>query len=377
MKQLLSDLQQELPGWLQLLEQMVNMESPSTDKALVDRFARFVGSQFEAIGGTVDFVPTERFGDHLRVKFPGKSSKGILLLGHTDTVFPTGEVARRPFQITHDRASGPGVFDMKAGIVIMWSALRALLKTGNPLEHPITVLLTSDEEVGSSTSRALLESEASSARAVLVLEPSLPGGVLKTARKGVGRFTIKSIGRAAHAGVDPAKGINAIEEIARQVLSLQAMSNADLGTTVTVGVIQGGTRSNVVPAEAAVEVDVRVATNQEASRMTTALHALRPYLSGARLEIRGAINRPPMERTADTVGLFELARTIGAELGIAVDEGSTGGASDGNFTSALGVPTLDGLGAVGDGAHALGEYVDIASLPMRAALIAGLIQRIH
>jgi glutamate carboxypeptidase len=377
MKQLLSYLQQESPGALQLLEQMVNMESPSTDKALVDRFARFVGTQFEAIGGTVDYVPAERFGDHLRVKFPGKTSEKILLLGHTDTVFPVGEVAKRPFRNTNGKATGPGVFDMKAGILIMWSALRALLKTGSPLEHAVTVLLTSDEEVGSTTSRTLLESEAGSARAVIVLEPSLPGGILKTARKGVGRFTIKAIGRAAHAGVDPAKGINAIEEIARQVLSLQAMSNAGLGTSVTVGVIQGGTRSNVVPAEAAIEVDVRVATNDEASRMTTAIHALRPQLSGARLEIRGAINRPPMERTSDTVRLLELARSIGSELGIDIDEGSTGGASDGNFTSALGIPTLDGLGAVGDGAHAIDEYVDVASLPLRAALVAGLIQRIH
>jgi glutamate carboxypeptidase len=377
MKQLLSYLQQELPGGLQLLEQLVNMESPSTDKVLVDRFARFVGSQFDAIGGTVDFIPVERFGDHLRVNFPGKTSEKILLLGHTDTVFPVGEVAKRPFHITNGTAAGPGVFDMKAGILIMWSALRALRNTGNPLEHAITVLLTSDEEVGSATSRTLLESEGRSARAVFVLEPSLPGGVLKTSRKGVGRFTIKGIGRAAHAGVDPAKGINAIEEIARQVLLLQAMSNEELGTSVTVGVVQGGTRSNVVPAEAAIEVDVRVATNDEASRMTTAIHTLQPQLPGARLEIRGAINRPPMERTTDTVRLFELARSIGTEVGIDINEGSTGGASDGNFTSALGIPTLDGLGAVGDGAHAIHEYVDIASLPYRAALIAGLIQRIH
>jgi len=264
---------------------------------------------------------------------------------------------------------------MKAGILIMWSAMRALMKTGKALENDITVLLTSDEEVGSSTSLALLEREAVSASAVFVLEPSLPGGVLKTARKGVGRFTIKAIGRAAHAGVDPAKGINAIEEIARQVLSLQAMSNAGLGTTVTVGVIQGGTRSNVVPAESAVEVDVRVATMEESSRMTMAIHALRPQLPGARLEIRGAINRPLMIRTTDTVRLFDLARSIGNELGVTIGEGATGGGSDGNFTSALGIPTLDGLGAVGDGAHSVDEYVDIASLPMRAALVAGLIQR--
>jgi glutamate carboxypeptidase len=377
MKQLLSYLQQELPVGLQFLEQMVNMESPSTDKALVDKFARFVGSQFEAIGGTVEYVPTEKFGDHLRINFPGKNTNRIILLGHTDTVFPPGEVAKRPFRNTNGRATGPGVFDMKAGILIMWSALRSLMNTGKPLENDITVLLTSDEEVGSSTSLGLLEREAISASAVFVLEPSLPGGVLKTARKGVGRFTIKAIGRAAHAGVDPAKGINAIEEIARQVLSLQAMGNAGLGTSVTVGVIQGGTRSNVVPAEAAVEIDVRVVTMEESSRMMTAIHALQPQLPGARLEIRGAINRPPMVRTTDTVRLFELARSIGNELGVTIGEGSTGGGSDGNFTSAMGIPTLDGLGAVGDGAHSVDEYVDIASLPMRAALVAGLIQRIH
>jgi glutamate carboxypeptidase len=377
MKQLLSYLQQELPGGLQLLEQMVNMESPSSDKVLVDRFARFVGSQFETIGGAVDYIPVERFGDHLRVKFPGKTSEKILLLGHTDTVFSVGEVAKRPFQITNGTATGPGVFDMKAGILIMWAALRALRNIGDPLEHAVTVLLTSDEEVGSTSSRTLLESEAGSALAVFVLEPSLPGGVLKTSRKGVGRFTIKAMGRAAHAGVDPTKGINAIEEIARQVLSLQSMSNAALGTCVTVGVIQGGTRSNVVPAEAEVEVDVRVASNDEAVRMTKALRGLQPQLPGARLEIRGAINRPPMERSTNTVRLFELARSIGTGLGVDIDEGSTGGASDGNFTAALGIPTLDGLGAVGDGAHSIDEYVEIASLPMRAALLAGLIQRIH
>jgi len=376
MKQLLSYLQQELPSGLQLLEHMVNMESPSTDKLLVDRFARFVGSQFEIIGGAVDYIPSERFGDHVRVRFAGRSAKKLLLLGHTDTVFPVGEVATRPFHISDGRATGPGVFDMKAGIFLMWSALRALMHTQKQFDSSITVLLTSDEEVGSTTSRALLESEAGGSCAVLVLEPSLPGGVLKTARKGVGRFTIKAIGRAAHAGVDPAKGINAIEEIARQVVRLQAMGDADLGTTVTVGVIQGGTRSNVVPAESAIEVDVRVATTQEAARMAAAMHALQPYLPGARLEIRGGINRPPMERTADTARLFELARAVGAELGIGIQEGSTGGASDGNFTSALGIPTLDGLGAVGDGAHAVGEYVDVESLPYRAALVAGLIERL-
>jgi len=376
MKHLLPYFQQELPAGLQFLESMVNMESPSTDKMLVDRFARFVGSRFESIGGAVDYSRAERFGDHLRVTFKGQSPERILLLGHTDTVFPAGESAKRPFRITGSSATGPGVFDMKAGILLMWMALRGLTHDKSPLANSVTVLLTSDEEVGSTSSRALLEAEAGMAKAVLVLEPSLPGGTLKTARKGVGRFTIKAVGRAAHAGIDPRKGINAIEEIAHQVLKLQSMGD-NSGTTVTVGVIQGGTRSNVVPAEAAVEVDVRIASAEAAERISNGIHSLEPHLSGAKLEVRGAISRPPMVRTADTARLFSLAQSVGAEMGIDIQEGSTGGASDGNFTSALGIPTLDGLGAIGDGAHSTDEFVDIPSLPFRAALIAGLIQRIR
>jgi glutamate carboxypeptidase len=373
MKQLLSYLDQELPAGLQFLEQMVNMDSPSTEKILVDRFARFVGSRFEALGGAVEFVPVERFGDHLRVRFGPTGSDRILLLGHTDTVFSSGEAAKRRFQITDGRATGPGVFDMKAGILLMWSAIKALLHRQQELDRSITVLLTSDEEAGSTTSRELLEAEARYARAVLVLEPSLPGGVLKTARKGVGRFTIKAIGRAAHAGIDPSRGVNAIEEIARQVSALHALNNTTMGTTISVGLIQGGTRLNVVPAEAAVEVDVRAVTMEEASRVATEIHALQPQLPGARLEIRGGFNRPPMERNDATVRLFEQAKRIGLELGMTIEEGSTGGGSDGNFTSALGVPTLDGLGAIGDGAHAIDEYIEVGSLSHRAALVAGLI----
>jgi glutamate carboxypeptidase len=262
---------------------------------------------------------------------------------------------------------------MKAGILLMWMAVDALKNVSVGSQPSVTVLLTSDEEVGSNSSRGLIESEASPCRAVFVLEPSLPGGALKTARKGVGRFKVKAIGRAAHAGIDPEKGVNAIEEIARQILKIQKMNAPDRGTTVTVGVVQGGTRSNVVPAEAAAEIDVRITAVEEAERVTKMFKALEPELPGARLEIRGSINRPPMERTSETARLFELARVVATQLGIELHEGSTGGASDGNFTSALGIPTLDGLGAVGDGAHAVHEWVDVESLPQRAALLAGLI----
>src|SRR5436190_518239 len=269
MKEFLALLQRDLTETLLFLERMVNMDSPSLDKALVDRMARFVGSQFEAIGGRVEYVPAERFGDHLVVRFEGASKERVLLLGHTDTVFPAGEAARRPFTVGSDRATGPGVFDMKAGIAVMWSALRAL----GELPRSVTVLLNSDEELGSVSSRDLIQREAAAASAVLVLEPSLPGGVLKTARKGVGRFTVKAIGRAAHAGVDPERGINAIEEIAHQVLQLQRLSDPSRGTTVTAGLIQGGTRVNVVPSEAAVEVDVRASTMEEAERISRIVRA--------------------------------------------------------------------------------------------------------
>jgi glutamate carboxypeptidase len=265
---------------------------------------------------------------------------------------------------------------MKAGILLMFMAANGIQQTRGGFRKNITMLLTSDEEVGSSSSRGLIETEATGCGAVLVLEPSLPGGALKTTRKGVGRFTVKAIGRASHAGIDPSKGINAIEELARQIVRLHAMTDLRRGTTVTVGVVQGGTRSNVVPAEAAAEVDVRITSLEEAARITNAVKNLSPELPGARLEIRGSINRPPMERTAETVRLFEAARKIAAGMSIDLKEGSTGGASDGNLTSALGVPTLDGLGPVGDGAHAVDEWVDTVSLPHRAALIAELIEAV-
>ena len=357
-----------LPEALRLLEEMVAMESPSDDKALVDSFGQFVAAQFAAIGGRIEIVPDGKFGNHLIVRFGPGAAKPVILLGHLDTVFSRGEIQKRPFARSDNRAAGPGVFDMKGGIALMWMAMRTL---GH--QHDVTVLLTSDEEVGSNASRALIEKEAAGARAVFVLEPSLPGGVLKTARKGVGRFTLKAIGRAAHAGIDPTKGINAIEEISHQVLKLQKMSDVARGTTVTVGVVQGGTRSNVVPAEAAVEIDARVTSMDEAARIANSIRSLQPVLDGARLEVRGGISRPPMERTTDSVKLFEIARSVAAGLGVDLKEGSTGGASDGNLTSALGVPTLDGLGPIGDGAHSVDEYIEVNSLVMRAQLIAGLI----
>jgi len=371
MNSLVGHFTQQLPRALSLLETMVTMESPSFDKTLVDKFAQFAGARFAEIGGDVRYIPVDRFGDHMIARFGSESPSRVMLLGHTDTVWTAGEILNRPFRLEAGRASGPGVFDMKAGIVLMWMALQ------HAPAQAVTVLLTSDEEIGSHSSRSLIESEARQCAAVLVLEPSLPGGTLKTSRKGVGVFTLKAMGQAAHAGIAPDKGVNAIEEISRQILKLQQMTDRARGTTVTVGVVRGGTRSNVVPAEAAAEVDVRVTSSEEAERITTRIRSLTPEVPGARLEIRGAITRPPMQRNAQTARLFEVARAAGAAIGLDLREGSTGGGSDGNFTSAIGIPTLDGLGAIGGGAHAVDEWVDVAALPQRAALLAALIEKLN
>ena len=236
MKKVLATLEELLPEGIEFLEQMVDMESPTFDKPLVDKLGKYVAGRFESVGGQVSFTPVQGFGNHLRVGFAGQGDRPILLLGHIDTVFPAGEVARRPFRIEGDIARGPGVFDMKAGIAMMWMAIRTVIATREHLSNPVTVLLTSDEEVGGASSQKLIEEEAKKAQAVLVLEPSLPGGILKTARKGVGRFTLKAIGKAAHSGINPADGINSIEEISHQVLKLQSMTDTERGTTVTVGV---------------------------------------------------------------------------------------------------------------------------------------------
>ncbi len=376
MKEILTDLETRLPDGIALLHQMVDMDSPSYDKPLVDRLVRFLAGRFEQIGGRVTITPVAGFGDHLGIHFPGSSDRTIMLLGHTDTVFSAGEANRRPFNIEGDVATGPGVFDMKAGIAMMWMALSTLLDTRGGLTNPVTVLLTSDEEIGGASSQKLIEAEARKAQAVLVLEPSLPGGSLKTDRKGVGRFTVKAIGKAAHSGINPGAGVNSIEEIAHQILRLHSMNDSDRGTSVTVGVIKGGTRSNVVPAETGIEVDTRTSTPQEVERITTAIRGLSPVLDGSRLEVRGGINRPPMERTRETARMFGIAREIAAALGQALEEGSTGGASDGNFTAALGIPTLDGLGPIGLGPHQLDEHILLSSLAWRTALVAGLTERL-
>jgi glutamate carboxypeptidase len=296
----------------------------------------------------------------------------VLLLGHFDTVWPIGTLQRMPLRRHGDRLHGPGTFDMKAGIAIGIAAAIALRATPTP-HPPITMLWTADEEVGSSTSRAVIEAEARQSRAVLVLEPALPGGALKTARKGCGEYEVIVHGVAAHAGLDPGKGASAIHELASLIASIERLQDLERGITVNAGVISGGTRPNVVAEEARATIDVRAKTMADAAAVDAQLRRLQPVRPGTRLTLQGGFERPPLERTDAVAALFMRAAAVAQAFGRDLREGSAGGGSDGNFTAALGVPTLDGLGAVGDGAHAAHEHVDASALPWRAALLAGLI----
>lgn len=352
---------------IDLLGRLVGIESPSDDAPSLARFASAVEELFGEFG-VMDPV-----GTHRRLRVEGGEGHAVALC-HYDTVWPLGTLERIPFSVDREViARGPGCFDMKGGIVVLYFALQALRAHGLEPKHTLTVLFTSDEEVGSPSSRALIEESARGAALAYVLESPLPGGTLKTARKGTGDYFLKITGRAAHAGVEPQMGISAISELAHQTLALHALNDYVVGTTVNVGVVHGGTRPNVVAAEAEAKVDVRVPSLAEADRIDTAIRGLQPKLPGAQLHIDGGLNRPPMERSAAMAALFEKARANAAAMGVELQEGSTGGGSDGNFTAAMGVPTLDGLGPEGEGAHAAHEHVLTESLPRRAALLAGLL----
>jgi glutamate carboxypeptidase len=364
------------------IRELVEIESPSDNKAAVDRIAEAVAHKFSRLGGEVRFHRAQDFGSHLQVNFGGKSAKPVMLLGHYDTVYPLGTLATMPSRVANNKLTGPGVLDMKSGIALMLHALGGLQEwhskeqTGG-LPRPVTVLLVSDEEVGSESSRAITESLAKKAAAVLVLEPSYGRhGALKTARKGVGEYLVKVTGKASHAGLDFQKGVNAILELARQIEKISTFTDLKKGLTVNVGIVSGGSRTNVVPAEAAAQVDVRIARIKDAAGIDKKMRSLRPFNHKCKIEITGGINRPPMERTAGVAALYSQAVAIARELGWKLAEAAVGGGSDGNFTASLGIPTLDGLGGVGDGAHATHEHILISELPRRAALIAGLIEAV-
>jgi glutamate carboxypeptidase len=365
----------ERPWLLDTIRSLARLESPTDDKAAVDRCGAEIAARLTTIGGRVSKLPRTDRGDHLLAEF-GCGTSQILLLGHFDTVWPVGQIERMPLEIRDGRLHGPGVFDMKTGIALGMLATRALLETGAALSKRIVMLWTTDEEVGSQTSRAAIEDEARRSDAVLVLEPSLPGGMLKTSRKGVGSYELVVRGVAAHAGVDPEKGASAVQELAHQILRINALQDLARGTSINVTQIRGGARTNVIPDEARAVVDVRATTSAGMDEVSSRFASLQPLDARTSLDVRGGFDRPPLERTAAVERLYIQARAIAREIGHDLSEGSTGGGSDGNFTAALGVPTLDGLGAIGDGAHALHEHVEVDALPDRAGLIAALLTSI-
>jgi glutamate carboxypeptidase len=363
------------PEMLEMIAELVGIESPTEDPAGVNRCVALVEGWIRASGGKSQRFRQRTAGDLLVGRFgPARSvGKPLMLLGHLDTVWPQGTLKKMPFRVRQGRAWGPGVLDMKAGVVMALSALRMLLDA-ELLNRPVWFLLNSDEETGSLCSRALTESLARKCSAVFVMEPAqgIPGAY-KTARKGVGNYHLRVHGVAAHSGVDFDRGHSAVVELGRQIERASAFTDLARGITVNAGVIGGGTRSNVVAAEAWAEFDVRIARAADAKRMDRRFRSLRAIDRKCRLEVSGGLNRPPMERTAGTVALFRRAATMAAGLGFSLQEAATGGGSDGNFTSALGIPTLDGMGAVGEGAHASHESILLDALVPRTALLAAMI----
>ncbi len=388
---LLAALRKRTADMAGMLGRFARSESPSDAKARVDRFGSMVAAEWKRLGARVERLPQRNCGDHLRVNWSagptgstgptGKAGRRgqILVLGHLDTVYAAGTLARMPFRVSRGKAYGPGVFDMKGGLVIALFAVEALQRAqlahtlDGAAQRPVVFLWTSDEETGSATSRKIIESEARRSEAVLVLEPA--GGAdgrLKTRRKGVGTAELLITGRSTHAGLNPEDGVNAVTEMALQIARLGRLNQPKRGITVNATLAEGGTRSNVIPASARVTVDLRAENLADMRAVERGLRGLRPILPGAKLEVRGGFSRPPLERCA-SAALFLSAREVGAAMGLELGEIAAGGGSDGNFTAALGVPTLDGLGAVGEGAHSDDEHVLIRALPERAALLAGLL----
>lgn len=362
----------QLPDLLGLLRTLVEFESPTTDKARLDALGQLVADTSAAAGARVQTFPQQTAGDHRLAEW-GDGERGLLLLAHLDTVHPVGTLERMPWSIEGGRATGPGSIDMKGGVAVAMTALESLVRSDRLPPWPIRLLLTTDEETGSRTSRPLIEDQARRHRAVFCMEPAMPDGALKTWRKGTGLFTVQTTGRTSHAGNSPEAGINAIVEMAHQILKVQSLARPELGTTISVGLVDGGTRTNVVPSACRAKLDVRVLDPGEPERLLHDLHALQPVLPGARVEVKGGWNRPPMLRTPAMAASFERARTLAKALGLDLKESGTGGGSDANFVAALGIPVLDGLGPVGNGAHSDHEYVMVESLAERAALLAALL----
>jgi glutamate carboxypeptidase len=364
--------QKTLPEMRGFLEEIVNLESPSTQKPAVDTLALRIIQELESLDASISIFPQEEAGSNVIGRW-GSGMDGILLLIHLDTVYEMGTLAARPLREEGGRLYGPGTLDMKASAAMLLAVMRGFRQHNLWPARPISVLFTSDEETGSHTSRALIEHEARQAGVVFCLEPALANGALKTSRKGTGEIDLRVKGKAAHAGVNHDIGRNAIEELAHHILAVQKLTDYTRGTTVNVGIVSGGTRTNVVPDEANARVDFRVQTMDEYKRLENWVKTRQPVIEGTSLEASIEINRPPMPRDETMMKTFQKAQAIGRALGLELGEGSTGGGSDANFVAPLGVPVMDGLGAIGDGAHSEREYILIDSLAERAQLLAALL----
>ena len=370
----LSDFKAREEALVSTLKRLVESESPSNDKEAVDRMGRLVAELAGQLGAEVKIEAQASCGDHILARWEGSETRpGFLILCHMDTVHPIGTLSENPCIEREGKLFGPGSLDMKAGSAILLETMRALRENKLSPVRPVTALFTSDEEIGSDSSRPLIEKLARESGLTLVLESALAGGALKTWRKGVGDFEVIVHGKAAHAGADHAQGRNAIEELAHQVLAIQALTDYEKGTTLNVGVIQGGTVSNVVPEEARAIVDFRVLEPAEAERVLQVMQSIKPAVEGTTIEVRGGLNRPPMPRTALMMETFAQAQKLAGQLGLDLHEGGTGGGSDGNFVAALGLPLLDGMGGWGEGLHSRREYVEVRSLVERAALLAAIL----
>ena len=361
---------------LDVLRELTLQESPSTEKHPADRCCGFLADQWLLRGGIIHILKNEHRGNHLRVVWPPAATRPegqLLVLGHYDTVYPTGTLGHMPFRIAGGKAFGPGTFDMKAGIVQALFALEALQELKIPVAKNIVFLWTSDEEIGSKSSRSVIEAEAKRSDAVFVLEPSLgPRGLVKTSRKGVGEAELVVRGRASHAGLAPEKGINAIHELASQIARIERWNNLRRGVTINADIVEGGSRTNVIADHAKATLDLRAWRASDMRGLESRLKSLKPIHRGAKLQITGGFDRPPLERK-HSAALFARAKSLAKQIGLSLGEAAAGGGSDGNYTAALGVPTLDGLGAVGDGAHSTHEHVITKTMPQRAALLAALL----
>ena len=375
-KLLLRLLKPQLPQMLATLRNFVLAESPSLEKFPADHCCGIVASEWSKRQTRVERLPQMQRGDHLRITWSPQTTRAsgqLLVLGHYDTVYASGSLAKMPYRVSGGKAYGPGTFDMKAGLVQALFAFDALQQSKAALRKRVVFLWTSDEEIGSDSSRRLIESEARRSDAVFVLEPSLgPRGLLKTSRKGVGEAEIIVHGRASHAGLAPEEGVNAVHELAGQIMRIQAWNDPRRGISVNADIIEGGTRTNVIAERARAVLDLRAMRIADMRRLEQRLRSLRSSVPGARLEVRGGFNRAPMERKV-SAALFASAKSLAVQMGLRLGECAAGGGSDGNLTAALGIPTLDGLGAVGGGAHSAHEHVFVKTMPQRAALLAALL----